>query len=67
MYFKSPLHLMKKLLFLLNKTFFPASKEIEEWFRAVDQPVYGAKVFFQKSWMEKQIEESMRRKSLGLY
>jgi hypothetical protein len=55
---------MKKVLSLL---LFPSSKQMDHWFSSArSNPVYGSKVFSQKSWLEKQIEESMRQKALGL-
>lgn len=58
---------MKNILSLLNKILFPSSKEMDSWFSSAESnPIYGSKVFSQKSWLEKQVDESMRKKAFKM-
>lgn len=58
---------MKNILSLLKQIFFPSSKQMDKWFSAEkSNPVYGSKVFSQKSWLEKQVDEGFRKKAFWL-
>ena len=58
---------MKNILSLLKQIFFPSSKQMNKWFSAEkSNPVYGSKVFSQKSWLEKQVDEGFRKKAFWL-
>ena len=58
---------MKNILSLLNKILFPSAKEMDNWFSAAESnPIYGSKVFAQKTWLEKQVDEAMRKKAFSL-
>jgi hypothetical protein len=40
---------------------------IKQWFSTEkSNPVYGSKVFSQKSWLEKQVDEGFRKKAFWL-
>jgi len=58
---------MKKIFYFLQQILFPSDKQMEQWFTAAQSnPVYGSKVFEQKSWLEKQVDESLRKKAFRL-
>ena len=58
---------MKNILSLLNKILFPSAKQMDSWFSSAESnPIYGSKVFSQKSWLEKQVDEAMRKKAFNI-
>lgn len=58
---------MKNTLSLLSKILFPSAKQMDSWFSAAESnPIYGSKVFSQKSWLEKQVDEAMRKKAFNI-
>jgi hypothetical protein len=58
---------MKNILSLLNKILFPSSEQMDSWFSSAESnPIYGSKVFSQKSWLEKRVDEAMRKKAFNI-